>query len=86
MSDWASKVAMCGPPFRLLGSRWDQGTFFSALESSRQGLRADNKIVFGIYFLEENVIQHAQILLRIFDVFPISSMLVGATPFLTVKS
>jgi hypothetical protein len=47
-SDWASKVAMCGPPFRLLGSRWDQGTFFSALESSRRGLHTH--IFFRIFF------------------------------------
>ena len=38
------------------------------------------------FFVEENVVYHAQILLRIFWHFPISSALVGAMPFLTLKS
>jgi hypothetical protein len=39
------------------------------------------KFFFGFFFLEENVVYHAQILLRIFGIFPISSALVGAMPF-----
>jgi hypothetical protein len=68
---------MCGPPFRLLGSRRDQGAFFSALVSSRQGLHANIYIYLDL-LLEENVVQHAQILLGRFGIFPISSTLVGA--------